>query len=73
MTKSCDNVVFGGRLGTYKYYDMDENAPAVKGTIKVFRKGNIYKLTWDLQDDAESPNKITGTWEGQLKRLVSVE
>jgi hypothetical protein len=51
---------------------MDENAPAVKGTIKVFRKGNIYKLTWDLQDDAESPNKITGTWEGVVKRAVSI-
>ena len=45
----------------------------VKGTVKVFRKGNIYKFTWDLQDDAESPNKITGAWEGQLKRLVSVD
>ena len=55
-----------------KYYQMDENAPAVKGTIKVFRKGNIYKLTWDLQDDAESPNKITGTWEGVVKRAVSL-
>ena len=55
-----------------KYYEMDENAPAVKGTIKVFRKGNIYKLTWDLQDDAESPNKITGTWEGVVKRAVSI-
>lgn len=56
-----------------KYFKMDENAPAVKGTVKVFRKGNIYKFTWDLQDDAESPNKITGTWEGQLKRIVNVE
>ena len=55
-----------------KYYEMDENAPAVKGTIKVFRKGNVYKLTWDLQDDAESPNKITGTWEGVVKRAVSI-
>jgi hypothetical protein len=55
-----------------KYFEMDENAPAVKGTIKVFRKGNIYKLTWDLQDDAESPNKITGTWEGVVKRAVSI-
>jgi hypothetical protein len=51
---------------------MDENAPAVKGTIKVYRKGNIYKLIWDLQDDAESPNKITGTWEGVVKRAVSL-
>jgi UDP-galactopyranose mutase len=24
MSKSYDNVVFGGRLGTYKYYDMDD-------------------------------------------------
>ena len=55
-----------------KYYEMDANAPAVTGTIKVFRKGNIYKLTWDLQDDAESPNKITGTWEGVVKRAVSI-
>lgn len=50
-----------------------EIAPAVKGTIKVFRKGNVYKFTWDLLDDAESPNKITGTWQGQLKRVVNVE
>lgn len=56
-----------------KYFEMDENAPAVKGTIKVFRKGNVYKFTWDLLDDAESPNKITGTWQGQLKRVVNVE
>ena len=56
-----------------KYFEMDENAPAVKGTIKVYRKGNVYKFTWDLQDDAEAPNKITGTWEGQLKRVVNVD
>ena len=55
-----------------KYFVMDEYAPAVKGTIKVYRKGNVYKFTWDLMDDAESPNKITGTWEGQLKRSVSI-
>ena len=56
-----------------RYFVMDENAPAVKGTIKVYRKGNVYKFTWDLQDDAESPNKITGTWQGQLKRIVNVD
>ena len=56
-----------------KYFEMDENAPAVFGTIKVYRKGTTYKFTWDLQDDAESPNKITGTWEGTLKRVVSLD
>lgn len=60
-------------MKTGKYFEMDENAPAVYGTIKVYRKGTLYKFTWDLQDDAESPNKITGTWEGTLKRVVSVE
>ena len=55
-----------------KYFEMDENAPAVKGTIKVYRKGSVYKFTWDLQDDAEAPNKITGTWEGPLRRVVEV-
>jgi hypothetical protein len=60
-------------MKTGKYFEMDENAPAVYGTIKVYRKGTTYKFTWDLQDDAESPNKITGTWEGTLKRIVSVE
>ena len=55
-----------------KYFQMDLQAPAVKGTIKVFRKGNIYKFTWELWDDAIAPNKITGTWEGKLKRDLSV-
>ena len=53
------------------YFMMDEMAPMVKGTIKVYRNGNIYKFTWNLYDDAESPNNITGQWEGKLNRVTS--
>ena len=59
-------------MKTGKYFEMDENAPAVYGTVKVLRKGNVYKFDWDLQDDAVAPNKITGTWEGTLKTVVGI-
>ena len=55
-----------------KYFVMDENAPAIHGTISVFRVGDVYTFTWDLEDDALSPNKITGTWTGKLRRLVDL-
>ncbi len=59
-------------LRTGKYFDMDENAPAVFGTVKVLRNGNIYSIVWDLLDDAESPNKIQGEWTGQIRRSVNI-
>lgn len=59
-------------LRTGKYFDMDENAPGVFGTVKVIRNGNIYTIVWDLLDDAESPNKIQGHWSGQIKRNVNI-
>ena len=59
-------------LRTGKYFDMDENAPAVFGTVKVIRNGNIYSIAWDLLDDAESPNKIQGQWSGQVRRSVNI-
>lgn len=60
-------------LRTGKYFDMDENAPAVFGTVKVMRNGNIYSIVWDLLDDAEAPNKIQGEWKGQIRRAVNIE
>ena len=59
-------------LRTGEYFDMDENAPGVFGTVKVIRNGNIYTIVWDLLDDAESPNKIQGQWSGQIKRNVNI-
>ena len=59
-------------LRTGKYFDLDENAPGVFGTVKVIRNGNIYTIVWDLLDDAESPNKIQGQWSGQIKRNVNI-
>lgn len=59
-------------LRTGKYFDMDENAPGVFGTVKVIRNGNIYTIVWDLLDDAESPNKIQGQWSGQIRRNVNI-
>ena len=58
-------------MKTGSYFMMDEMAPMVKGTIKVYRKGKIYKFTWNLYDDAVSPNNITGQWEGELMRVPS--
>lgn len=55
------------------YFQMDENAPAVFGTIKVLRNGNIYTVVWDLLDDAESPNKIQGEWSGEIRKHVNIE
>lgn len=60
-------------LRTGKYFDMDENAPGVFGTVKVLRTGNMYSIVWDLMDDAESPNKIQGSWKGQIRRSVNIE
>ena len=59
-------------LRTGKYFDMDENAPAVFGTVKVLRNGNTYSIVWDLLDDAESPNKIQGEWTGQIKHSINI-
>ena len=59
-------------MKTGSYFIMDEMAPMVFGTIKVYRKGKTYKFSWDLQDDAVSPNKVTGYWEGELTRVASI-
>lgn len=48
---------------------MDEMAPMIHGTVKVVRHDDLtYTLTWDLEDDVEVPNKITGTWTGRIFR-----
>ncbi|MBR5732059.1 MAG: FAD-dependent oxidoreductase [Lachnospiraceae bacterium] len=34
MAKNCPDVTFGGRLGCYKYYDMDKTVAAALETVK---------------------------------------
>ncbi len=34
LAKECPNVIFGGRLGTYKYYDMDKVIDAALTAVK---------------------------------------
>jgi len=37
LAEKCENVIFGGRLGRYKYYDMDEIiASALEAVRKEF-------------------------------------
>ncbi|MBR5568961.1 MAG: hypothetical protein IKW27_09505 [Bacteroidales bacterium] len=60
--------------GTYQ--NMDEMAPAVKGTVKVTRTTELqtasggreaqFKVVWDLYDDSEASNNITGEWTGPI-------
>lgn len=59
------------------YQNMDETAPAVKGTIKVTRnddyliiagaKTATFKLEWALIDDTEAAYEINGEWEGKIE------
>ena len=58
------------------YQNMDEMAPAVKGTVKVTRTTELqtasggreaqFKIVWDLYDDSEASNNITGEWTGPI-------
>ena len=34
---------------------------------------DIYSIVWNLIDDAESPNRIQGSWKGQIRRAVNIE
>ena len=55
---------------------MDINAPAVKGTVEVTRTSEWtfitggreaqFKIVWDLFDDTEQSNNITGEWSGPI-------
>ena len=60
--------------GTYQ--NMDQTAPAVKGTVTVTRTSDYkmavgereadFKLVWDLYDDSDASNNITGEWVGPI-------
>lgn len=60
--------------GTWQ--NMDINAPAVKGTVEVTRTSEWtfitggreaqFKIVWDLFDDTEQSNNITGEWSGPI-------
>ena len=60
--------------GTYQ--NMDQMAPAVKGTVTVTRTSDYkmavgereadFKLVWDLYDDSDASNNITGEWVGPI-------
>jgi UDP-galactopyranose mutase len=45
LTKKCSNVKFMGRLGTYRYLDMDvtimEAINVAKNFIKFYKRGGI--------------------------------
>lgn len=68
--------------GTWQ--NMDEMAPAVKGTVKVTRltepaivagggREAEFKFVWDLYDDAEASYNITGEWSGPVTVHTSGE
>ena len=68
--------------GTWQ--NMDEMAPAVKGTVKVTRltepvvaagggRQADFKFVWDLYDDAEASYNITGEWTGPVIVHTSAE
>jgi len=60
--------------GTWQ--NMDETAPAVKGTVKVKRTSEYsvvsggreaqFDLVWDLYDDTDNSYNITGEWSGPI-------
>lgn len=60
--------------GTWQ--NLDEHAPAVKGTVTVKRTTEYavatggrdaqFELAWDLYDDTEASNNITGEWSGPI-------
>ncbi len=68
--------------GTWQ--NMDEMAPAVKGTVKVTRltepavaagggRQADFRFVWDLYDDAEASYNITGEWTGPVTVHTSAE
>ena len=68
--------------GTWQ--NMDEMAPAVKGTVKVTRLTEFsvasgggrqadFKIVWNLYDDAEASYNITGEWTGPVTTHTSAE
>ena len=73
----------GFRGNWYLHYEegtwqnMDETAPAVKGTVKVKRLTDYtvasggglqadIEIVWNLYDDAEASYNITGEWTGPV-------
>jgi hypothetical protein len=72
----------GFRGNWYQHYipgtwqNMDEMAPAVKGTVSVTRTSDYveladgreanFNIVWDLYDDAEASYNITGEWSGPV-------
>lgn len=53
---------------TGRHFIIDGHAPAINGTVKVVRTSETnYEITWDLIDDAPTPNKITGSWSGPVR------
>ena len=72
----------GFRGNWYQHYipgtwqNMDEMAPAVKGTVSVTRTSDYveladgreanFNIVWDLYDDAEASYNITGEWSGPI-------
>ena len=58
------------------WLNMDEHAPAVRGTIKVKSLNDPktvdgrtvveYALEWNLIDDSDAANRITGSWTGPV-------
>ena len=67
--------------GTWQ--NMDETAPAVKGTVKVTRTSEYsvatggreaqFDLVWDLYDDTDNSYNITGEWSGPITLHSGVE
>lgn len=68
--------------GTWQ--NMDEMAPAVKGTVKVTRLTEMtvasgggrqaeFRIVWDLYDDAEASYNITGEWTGPVNVRTSAD
>jgi len=58
------------------WMNLDEHAPAIRGSIKIssleapetIKDSTVLKLkvVWDLIDDTDAANKITGTWTGPV-------
>ena len=68
--------------GTYQ--NMDETAPAVRGTVTVTRLTDLkqagvgskvadFKFVWDLYDDSDASYNITGEWTGPVTVYTSGE
>ena len=37
----CDNIIFGGRLGMYKYYDMDK---VIRAAMDIYNEKELFKM-----------------------------